>query len=202
MTRVAAPQRTTPLALQDRAVADLRFIRETMSNAAAFTALSGVGFVLVGLGALLTAAVAQTLANPVERVAVWLGDGVLSVILGFASTAWKARRAGKPLWSGPLRKFALSFGPCIAAGAVLTATLLRTCAFDLLPGVWLLLYGSGLIAGGAFSVRLVPVMGACFFVCGAIAALAPAPFGNMLLLAGFAGLHIGFGVVIVRRYGG
>jgi hypothetical protein len=202
MTRVAAPQRTTPFALQDRAVADLRFIRETMSNAAAFTALSGVGFVLVGLGALLTAAVAQTLANPVERVAVWLGDGVLSVILGFASTAWKARRAAQPLWSGALRKFALSFGPSIAAGAVLTAALLRTHAFDLLPGVWLLLYGSGLIAGGAFSVRLVPVMGACFFVCGVIAALAPAPFGNLLLLAGFAGLHIGFGVVIVRRYGG
>jgi hypothetical protein len=101
-----------------------------------------------------------------------------------------------------LRKFALSFGPSIAAGAVLTAMLLRSHAFDLLPGVWLLLYGSGLIAGGAFSVRLVPVMGGCFFVCGVIAALAPAALGNLLLLAGFAGLHIGFGVVIVRRYGG
>jgi hypothetical protein len=202
MTRVATPQRTAPLALQDRAVADLRFIRETMSNATAFTALSGVGFVLVGLGALLTAAVAQMLVNPIERVAVWLGDAVVSVIIGLACTAWKARRAGQPLWSGPLRKFALSFAPPVAAGAVLTATLLQTRAFDLLPGTWLLLYGSGLIGGGAFSVRLVPVMGACFFGCGVLAALAPAALGAVLLLVGFAGLHIAFGIVIVRRYGG
>jgi hypothetical protein len=106
------------------------------------------------------------------------------------------------LLTGPFRKFALSFAPAILAGALLTLALVRRDQLSLLPALWLLLYGAGLIAGGAFSVRIVPIMGASFLALGVLAAVGPIDWGRWLMLAGFAGLHIGFGAVIARRYGG
>lgn len=197
-----APPHARPAALQDRALQDLRFIRQTMANAGSFTALSGLGFVCVGLGALATGLAAHGLADPYDRVRLWLGDAALSVLIGLASTAWKAQRARQPLWSGPFRKFALGFAPAIAAGGVLTLVRLRDGALADLPATWLLLYGAGLAAGGAFSVRVVPAMGACFLALGALAAFAPASWAEGLLLAGFAGVHVLCGGIIARSYGG
>jgi hypothetical protein len=37
---------------------------------------------------------------------------------------------------------------------------------------------------------------------GVLALLAPATWGNLLLAAGFGGLHIIFGILIARKYGG
>jgi hypothetical protein len=71
-----------------------------------------------------------------------------------------------------------------------------------LPGVWLLLFGTAVATGGAFSVRVVPIMGICFMVLGACALVAPASLGNVLLAAGFGGLHLAFGIVIAVKYGG
>ncbi len=197
-----APPHPPAASLHDRALDDLRFIRRTMTNAGSFTALSGLGFVCVGLGALATALYAHRLSEPQARVWLWLGDAALSVLIGLASTAWKARRAGEPLWSGPFRKFSLGFGPAVAAGGILTLVMLRDGQLDYLPTTWLLLYGAGLTAGGAFSVRVVPAMGACFLGLGAVAAVAPQAWVDGLLIAGFAGLHLLFGTLIARSYGG
>ena len=199
---MTTPRPSPTVTLHDRALQDLRFIRDTMASAGSFTALSGLGFIGVGAGALVTGVGALQLAAPRERVMLWLADAVASLLLGLASTAWKARRAGEPLVSGPFRKFAFSFGPAIVAGAVLTLAMLLEDTLRPLPALWLLLYGAGLMAGGAFSVRVVPAMGACFLALGAIAALAPDAWGQLLLIVGFGGLHLGFGTVIARRFGG
>jgi hypothetical protein len=68
--------------------------------------------------------------------------------------------------------------------------------------MWLLLYGAGITSGGAFSVRVVPVMGLSFLALGSIAAISPASFADPLLAIGFGGFHVIFGWVIARRYGG
>lgn len=195
-------RRVAPVALHDRAAADLRFIRETMDRASSFTALSGLGFVLVGVGAVATAVATRAVPGAPGRLGLWLLDAALSIAVGFAATAHKARRAALPLLTGPFRKFARSFAPAIIAGAAMTALLVRDQLFGYLAPLWLLCYGAGLAAGGSHSVRVVPVMGACFMALGIVAALTPAAWGDAVLAVGFGGLHIGFGAVITRRYGG
>jgi hypothetical protein len=199
---MSRPETTTPVALQDRAMADLRFIRETLATATAFTALSGMGFVAIGAGALLTYGLAGQIGDPLLRLAAWVADAAVSVGIGAMSSAWKARRLGQSLLSGPLRKFLMGLAPAIGVGAVLSAAAIRWNTLERLPGLWLLLYGSGLIAAGAFSVPVVPLMGGCFLALGAVAAFSPASWGQALLALGFGGLHVVFGLRIARRYGG
>lgn len=188
-------------ALHARAMDDLSFIRATMERATAFTAVPGWGGVAMGAVALAAAPLAARQPSPGRWLAVWLGALVVAVVIGSAALGRKARAARTPLLSGQGRRFLLSFLPPIAVGAVLTLGLVRAGLMWPLPAVWLLLYGTGVVTGGAFSVRVVPVLGFCFIALGAVAAFVPAA-GNLLLAAGFGGLHVGFGLVIARRHGG
>ena len=181
---------------------NLAFIRETMEAAGAFTAVSGWGTVAVGVSAVIATAVAAQRPAAAEWLWIWLAEALLSVaISGWAMTR-KARAARMPLLSGPGRKFAMSFAPAIVVGAVMTAMAYRAGLFELLPATWLMLYGAGVIAGGAFSVRIVPVMGVCFLVAGIAAALMPFAWSSIMLGVAFGGLHIIFGILIARSHGG
>jgi hypothetical protein len=181
---------------------DLSFIRRTMERATEFTAVSGWGGVTMGGVALVAATVASRTETPLTWVACWVAAAVVALVIGGGAMAAKARRAGTPVlsWSG--RRFVLAFLPPLAVGALLTVVLVRLDLVHALPGMWLLLYGSGVVTGGAFSVRAVPVMGVCFMTLGAVALFGPTTWGNPLMAAGFGGLHILFGLLIARRYGG
>jgi len=181
---------------------DLRFIRDTMERSAAFTAVSGWGQVLLGSTAFAAAWLAARQATPFAWLRVWLAEGLLAVAIGLLSCTWKANRNGLPLFSGPARKVALGLAPPLVAGAFLTFLLFRAGLQAALPATWLLLYGAGIMTGGAFSVAIVPVMGLCFMLLGGFAVLAPAAWGNWFLAAGFGGLHIVFGYLVARRHGG
>jgi hypothetical protein len=191
-----------PVALDAHAADNLRFIRETMESAAAFTAVPGWGGVAMGGTALAAAVVAALQTTPLGWLVTWLVEALLAVGIAGGAVAYKARRARMPLLSGPGRKFALSFAPPIAAGALLTFALFRGGSVAILPALWLLLYGTAVVTGGAFSVRVVPLMGLCFLALGAAAIFAPASWGNGFMAGGFGGLQILFGVIIARRYGG
>lgn len=185
-----------------RALEDLRFIRETMERSVFFTAVSGWGQVIVGITVLPAAWIASRQANAAAWIYVWLAEAVLAVAIAVATMQIKARHAGLPLTSGPGRKFAFSFLPPLVAGAVLTPVLGRAGLASVLPGAWLLLYGTGIVTGGAFSVPLVLFMGVCFMAAGIAALFSPACWANAWMVAGFGGLHIVFGVQIARRHGG
>jgi hypothetical protein len=101
-----------------------------------------------------------------------------------------------------VQRFALGLLPPFIAGGVLTAVLFAQGGHAVLPGLWLLLYGCGVVTGGAFSVRIVPVMGLAFMALGTVALAAPRSLGDLFLAAGFGGLHILFGAIIAWRHGG
>lgn len=191
-----------PAPIHHRAAENLSFIRETMARAAPFTAVPGWGGVAMGGTALLAAWVAGRMQTPAEWLAVWLAEAVVALGIGGLALVRKAQEQPQALLTRAGRQFAGNFAPPILAGAVLTPVFYVAGLTGHLPGLWLLLYGTAIVTAGAFSIRPIPLMGACFMVLGTLAlGLAPA-LGDLFMAAGFGGLQIAFGLVIARRYGG
>jgi hypothetical protein len=188
--------------LERHAADNIRFIRETMERAASFTAVPGAGGVAMGTTALAAAAISLAAPTPGAWLAVWLVESVVAIAIGCVAMARKARRTRTDMFSGPARRFLLTLTPPLAAGALLTLALAGAGRPEMLPGVWLLLYGTAVVTGGAMSVRPVLVMGALFMLLGAAALASPSAWGTAYLAAGFGGLQIVFGAVIARRHGG
>ena len=180
---------------------NLRYIRRTLERAGSFTAVPGMGGVAMGMVALLAARLAVLQPGAGGWLAVWALAAAVAMAIGIAGAALKSRRFQIPLFSGPGRKFIAGFVPALLAGAVLTAVFYRAGISGFLPGVWLLLYGAAVLSGGSASVRVVPIMGACFMFVGTVALLLPG-WNDILLPVGFGGLHLIFGTVIAVKYGG
>jgi len=197
-----AASRPQPVELHAHAMDNLRYIRRTIEQAGSFTAVPGVGGMCMGSVALAAGWAASHQTGAIGWLAVWMSAAVLAVAIGVTGAALKSRRAGLPLTSGPGLKFVAGFAPSMAAGALLTAVLFRAGLIRDLPGLWMLLYGAGVVSGGWASVRVVPLMGAGFMVLGAVALLVPGIPGDVILAAGFGGLHILFGALIAVKYGG
>jgi hypothetical protein len=193
-----------PDALRDHAVDNLRYIRDAMERATAFTSIPGWGGFAIGLTALGAAALSEPMTawSPRRWLAIWLAEAVLASAIGSLTMWLKARHAGTPFMSGAAKRFFVSYFAPLIAGALLTFALVRSGSFQPLPAVWLLLYGVAFVSSGAFSIRVIPVMGLSFMLLGIAAVFVPLAVGNLLLGAGFGGLHIVFGLIIARNYGG
>ena len=193
---------TEPIPIDARAADHLRYIRETMERAAEFTAVPGWGGVAMGLTAVVAAYFAARQPSPARWLSIWLVEAFVAVAIAAPAAATKAHRANAKLFSGPGRKFLFSFAPPIAVGGFLTFALAHAGFYSLLPGVWLMLYGTAIVTGGAFSVKAVPVMGLCLIALGLAALYLPANWGDLLMALGFGGVQIAFGIWIALKYGG
>jgi hypothetical protein len=191
-----------PVAIHHRAIDNLRYIRETMESASSFTAVPGWGGVAMGLSAVAASAVAAQARTVEAWLAVWTIDALAAFVVGGWTMARKARGAGVRVSRGAGRRFVLGLAPPLLAAVALTVVLYRSGAVEVIPGMWLLLYGTAVLAGGTFSVRAVPVMGAAFVALGLVAFATPPSWADALMAVGFGGLHIVFGLIIARRYGG
>jgi hypothetical protein len=180
----------------------LRFIRRTMERSSTFTAVPGLGG--AGMGAIgLAAAVLAANQRSAERwLVVWLVAAAVALAIGITSTWRKAARLGAPLAGAVGRRFAMSLAAPLVAGAALTWGVWMNGDWGLIPAVWLLLYGAGVLAGGAFSVAAVRLLGLAFMALGVVALVTPPEWGNIWLGMGFGGLHVVFGLYIARRHGG
>ena len=213
-----ALRRREPAVAPDAAAAShLRFIRETMARTGTFTAVPGWGGVAMGLTAVVAAVVASQQPTVTGWLRVWAAEALVGVLIGSWATVAKARRGGAALLSGQGRKFLLGLLPALLVGVALTLAVygyeidpggyarqnpLATVSRHLLPGLWLMLYGAGVLAAGTFSIRPVVLMGSLFMLAGALALLAPAAWGDVFMAAGFGGLHVAFGLLIARKHGG
>ncbi len=199
---VIRPIRREPVALHSQAIDNLEFIRSTMERSGSFTAVPGLGGMLMGATALFAAFAAHLAKSPKAWLAIWAGEAMLAFAIGLAFSYRKAMREGNPLMSRTFRRFVLAMAPSAFVGAMLTVMLYRDGQQALLPSMWLLLYGLGVSSAGAFSVRAVPLMGVGFLVLGGVAAFTPAGWGDGLMAVGFGGLHLGVGYLIARHFGG
>lgn len=183
------------------ALEDLRFIRSAMERASSFTGVPGKGLVAIGATAVVASMLASRQPTSPGWLLIWLAEAALALAIAVLTIRQKARKSNQPAFSGPGSRFVLSLAPPLFAGALLTLFLYQDI-FPYLPGLWLLLYGTGVVTGGAFSIRVVPIMGLCFMLVGAAVLFSPAGWGNIYMSIGFGGLHIVFGFIIARRYGG
>jgi hypothetical protein len=190
------------VSINERAFENLKYIRETMERAGYFTAVPGWGGVLIGVSALFTAFMSNRLPSNELWFESWLGEALLAIAIGGWAMIEKAKTSNVTLFYGAGRKFAVNLSPAMIAGGILTLVLYREHLFGIMPGLWLLLYGVAIVTGGAFSVRVVPLMGISFMTLGAAALFSPFAWANWFMAAGFGVLHIIFGIVIARRYGG
>jgi len=193
-----------PAPIHEHALSNLRYIREAMERATAFTSIPGWGGFAVGLTALGAAIAGHRFiaTAPKTWLAIWLGEAIVAAVLAAWTMARKARRANVPFNSPAARRFFVSYFAPLIAGAALTLFLASIGAWKALPPTWLLLYGASFVSSGAYSIRVVPVMGICFMLLGIAACFVSFSAGNALLGAGFGGFHIVFGLIIARSYGG
>lgn len=191
-----------PVNLGDRAIDNLKFIRETMERSTAFTAVPGYGGILMGVTACAAAYIANLQVYLVDSLATWLVEACLAFAIGLLAMWQKSKIAGQSLVSAPAKKFAMGFAPPLVAGVIAVLGLWKYGHYYEMAPVCMLAYGAAVASGGAFSVRVIPVMGWCFMALGAIAFLLPTNYSNLMMALSFGGLHIIFGAIIAKRYGG
>lgn len=195
-------EREQPVNIGDRAIDNVKYIRDMMERSASFTAVPGYGGMLMGTTAVVAAYIASQQIYLRNWLVVWLTEAVLAVSIGFLAMWQKSKIAGGSLNSAPARKFAFGFSAPLIAGVAITLGLWRYEYYAIMPPVWMLCYGAAVVTGGAFSVRAVPVMGWIFIALGAATFALPAVYGNYMMAASFGVTHIVFGAIIARRYGG
>ncbi|MBC7901251.1 MAG: hypothetical protein H7070_14490 [Saprospiraceae bacterium] len=192
-----------PVNISDKALDNLRYIRETMERSTHFTAVPGYGGILMGVTAIAAAYIASIQIDFRAWQMTWLAEAGLAFVIGLFAMWQKSKIAKTPLMSAPAKKFALGFAPPLICGVILTFALLRLGTDkDMVVGVWLLLYGAAVVCGGMSSVKAVSIMGWLFMLLGALAFFVPAMYSDWLMALSFGLLHIVFGAVIARKYGG
>ena len=191
-----------PVNIGDRAIDNLKFIRETMERSTVFTSVPGYGGILMGATAAAAAYIAHSQALIRDALMVWLTEAVLAFCIGLLAMWQKTKISKTSLFSTPARKLAMNSLPPMLCGVFITLGLWRFGHFEAMIPVWILCYGAAVVCGGAFSVKAVPIMGWCFIALGAIAFFLPVNLGNLMLGLSFGALHIVFGFIIARKYGG
>ena len=191
-----------PVNISDRAIDNLQFIRDTIERSTHFTAVPGYGGIFMGATAIAAAIIANFQPAIRDWLIVWLAEAFLAFAVGLFAMWQKSKITKTSLLSVPARKFAMSFLPPLLCGVLITFGLWRFGHFEMMIPVWILCYGAAVTCGGAFSVKAVPIMGWCFMALGGTAFILPAGFGNWMMALSFGVLHIVFGIIIARKFGG
>jgi hypothetical protein len=194
-----SPRSTT--ALHEKAEDNLRYIRDSMESATSFTGVSGKGYIIAGASALFAAWLAAQQSSQTLWLLIWMAELIIATAFMLFMTVQKAKRQGESLWSTNGKKLMFAFFPAMTVGGVLTLAFYLQGNISWLPGIWLSLYGAAVMTAGAYSVAIIPVMGALFLLLGSTVLLTDFST-NLALGIGLGGLHIVFGYFVWRDHGG
>lgn len=192
-----------PTNIKQHAEENLRFIRGAMERAEGVSSVSGIGGMLMGVSALCAMAMAARLPSLSGQLILWVYTAFLAVLLVSVASYLKARRIGSPFLQGDSsRRFLLCLLPVLLVGAILSWSLWSTPQLALLPGLWMMLYGCGLLSAGTYTVQPIMLTGAGFIIAGLFSYALPVAHSNIILGACFGGLHIISGYWIYKHHGG
>ena len=184
------------------AAENLRYIRNTIEAAQTFTTVPGKGCIAMGIAAIAASVLEGVPSLAPHWLPLWLTAAVLSCAVALFFMEKKARMQGLSLRRAVATRFFLTLAPAFAAGGILTVALTDTVGRETIAGIWLLLYGVGVAACGLFSIPVVLIAGFAFMGLGTVALAAPAAWAPWLLGAGFGGIHLILGGLIIRDHGG
>jgi hypothetical protein len=178
--------------IDSHAAETLQYIRSSMDAATAIRVhgAAGVSMGLIGLAAMALSVIPRLAAH---WLGIWLSSAVIAGVIGGALVVRPASINRLALSGTPIRKFAICLAAPLFVGAVLTAVLIMHGALDVIPGTWLLLYGSALFAASVMTTRTIGAMGISFMILGLFTFLLPMNIQILALGVGFGGLHLIFG---------
>jgi hypothetical protein len=198
--RPLRPAEPTPI--DSGAVENLRYIRSTIEAAHTFTTVSGKGCIAMGLTGLGAVGLESMPRLAPFWLQIWLGAAIVACGVALAFMQRKARAQGLSLRTAVARRFFLTLTPAFLVGGILTAALVGDVGRNVITGVWLSLYGSGIAACGLFAIPAVLFAGIGFMAFGTAALWLPAEWAPAILAVAFGGIHIALGVIIARNHGG
>lgn len=179
----------------------LETIRTLMERSQRYEHISGYSGLVAGavtiLGSIVLRLGLLPLAYPADFIVVWSAVFGVAFASHLVLTFGRARQRGEPVWSRQARTVLLAVLPAFSAALIITAVICRFGRLDLLPALWLTLYGCGALATSFFAPRSIAWLGGACFLLGAFSLLAPHTYPILTMAIGFGATHIGFGVAVL-----
>jgi hypothetical protein len=190
-----------PVAFESSALGTLAYIRASIESSSSMH-VPGMAGIVMGVIGLLAAIVVSLPRWAPHWLGIWLAAAAVAFLLGGALVARQIVQRGHARYLGPARKFLLCLCPALFAGAVLTLVFINAGMTNVIPGMWLLLYGCAVLSASTVTIagiaRLICIMGALFVALGIITFALPTMAHTAMLGLGFGVLHVVFGFLIGR----
>ena len=188
---------------QNWAAEHLQVIRTLMERSAVYRRALAPLMTFAGILGMLAAWVGSSrhYDSPRNFVLFWGTVSIAALCGTFVLVRRQALRAGEPLWSPPTRRVSQALLPCMFLGAVAAGFVWFQGGADLLPAIWIVLYGCALHAAGFFMPRGMRLFGWCFVLAGAamlfLNALGKFDFSPHWIMGFFFGfLHLAYGTYL------
>jgi hypothetical protein len=187
---------------------DLKFIRETMESCSRYTNVPASGYIATGIVGLIGTWGTYIFLGKekVSNMALILPEDITGLVLIWSlvfvaavSTvifcSWrKARRHKISAWNSLAARMFFSQVPLILVTLALTTAMAVKGYYDLIPGLWLGIYGAVLYSFSYFTSVEHKIEGGLFIVLGIIVLFIHGTIGLTLLGVGFGGIHLVAGI--------
>ncbi|EJW12592.1 hypothetical protein A33M_1875 [Rhodovulum sp. PH10] len=159
----------------EKALADIDAIKTQIARGSDFrgygpTTLALTGFLAVAAAVAQAAWLPDPMAAPEIFLAIWIGAAALGMALAGAETVTRSRRLHSRLADEMIHAAFAQFAPAAIVGAVLPLVLLHAApdALWLLPGLWQLLFGLGIVSSNRALPRATTLTGGWYILCGLV----------------------------------
>jgi len=200
----------------NQAAAHLQTIRTLMERSALYRRALAPIMIFCGILGCVAAAAGLTLKiqQPRSFILFWDAVAVLALVGSFLLVRRQALKDAEPFWSPPTRRIGTALLPPLAAGFILSLTVLFKSATNddpdivalfWVPIAWVVLYGCALCAAGFFTHRGIKLFGWALIIA-AFATFAtvnpneftrfPLRYSHGVMAAFFGVLHLLYGIYL------